>query len=101
MLYASVYTYPAIARGTITDLVDLGKGSISGYITEYNGEKLMLVYCLSDKEQTVEVPKDKVNFSGIAAQLCTQDCDSEGNAPQATLNGSTLTMPAGSFVVLK
>lgn len=94
-------TYPAIARGTITDLVDLGKGSISGYITEYNGEKLVLIYCLSDKEQTVEVPKDKVNFSGIAAQLCTQDCDSEGNAPQATLNGSTLTMPAGSFVVLK
>lgn len=94
-------TYPEIARGTITDLVDLGKGSISGYITEYNGEKLMLVYCLSDNEQTVEVPKDKLNYSSIAAQLCAQDCDSDGNTPQATLSGSTLTMPAGSFVILK
>lgn len=94
-------TYPSIARGTMTDIVETDLGSVGGYISKYNGEKMMLVYSLSSEEKTVDISKDKLDYSGIVAQLCAQDCDSEGNTPQATLEGTTLTIPAGSVVIIK
>ena len=93
--------YPSIARGTMTDIIETELGSIAGYITEYNGEKIMLVYSLSKDEKTVEIPKDSLNYSSIAAQLCAQDVDKDGNAPQATLNGTSLTIPSNCMVLLK
>lgn len=94
-------TYPAIARGTISEIVETDIRSVAGYVTEYDGEKLMVIYSLSDDEQTVDISKDSLDYSGIAAQLCVQDSDADGNVPQASLNGTTLTIPAGSLVVLK
>lgn len=94
-------TYPAIARGTISEIVETDIRSVAGYVTEYDGEKLILIYSLSDDEQTVDISKDSLDYSGIAAQLCVQDSDADGNVPQASLNGTALTIPAGSLVVLK
>lgn len=93
--------FPSIARGEMTDLVETNFGSVSGYVSEYNGEKIMLVYNMSEDEHTVDIPKDSLNYSSIVEQLCAQDCDSEGKTPQATLDGTSLTMPGSSFVILK
>lgn len=93
--------FPSIARGEMSDLVETNFGSVSGYVSEYNGEKIMLVYNMSEDEHTVDIPKDSLNYSSIVEQLCAQDCDSEGKTPQATLDGTSLTMPGSSFVILK
>lgn len=93
--------YPTIARGKMTEIIETERGSVAGFISEYNGEKIALVYNLSADEQTVDIQKDSINYSSVVAQLCAQDCDGEGNAPQSTLNGTSLTMPSGSMVILK
>ncbi len=94
-------SYPAIARGTITDLIKTDVATISGMVVEYEGEKLILFYNMSQDEKTAEIPKDSLNYSSIVAQACAQDVDKDGNTPQCSLDGTTITMPSGSFAILK
>lgn len=97
---------PEIARGTIKKIVETDIGNVAGYITEYDGSSLMVVHNLGEEERTVEIPKEDLDYSGIRSQLTALDPtgeDGQGNAvyPQAKLDGTTLTIPARSFVILK
>lgn len=97
---------PEIARGTIKKIVETNIGNVAGYITEYEGSALIVVHNLGEEERTVEIPKDDLEYSGIRTQLTALDPtgeDNQGNAvyPQAKLEGTTLTIPARSFVILK
>lgn len=97
---------PEIARGTIKKIVETNIGNVAGYITEYDGSSIMVVHNLGEEERTVEIPKDDLDYSGIRAQLTAldptgKDNDGKNIYPQCKLDGTTLTLPARSFVILK
>lgn len=93
---------PEIARGKITDVIESGSNNAAGYVTKYNDSGVIIFYNLSKEESaTVDVPKDKLNYSDIVGQVTAQDPDSNGNYAQATLDGTSLTIPPMTVVVLK
>lgn len=118
---------PEIARGTLT-AVDLGNNAAAGYISEYDGSKVMVIFNLSDEGSVVTVPSDKftvnevrgyaVADSGDEGGSTTTDIDSMFNLggsssetseeskasekiTEFAVNGSEITMPAYSVIVLK
>ncbi len=97
---------PEIARGKITKVIETPTASVSGGLFEYEDEALILMHNLGDEEKVVEISKDDLDYSGIRAQLTASDPtgkDDEGNNiyNEATLDGTTLTIPAKSTVILK
>ncbi len=112
---------PEIARGTLT-AVDLGDKATAGYITEYNGSKVMVIFNLADKQAEVNVPESTLKISEVRGYL---DANAEENTQQTnvddlfavgtpavsedapadkgefSISGQTLTMPANSVIVLK
>lgn len=93
---------PEIARGKITDVIESGSDNAAGYVTKYNDSGVIIFYNLSKTESAaVDVPKDKLEYSGIAGQVTAQDPDSNGSYAQATLDGTSLTIPPMTVVVLK
>lgn len=93
---------PEIARGKITDVIESDSDNAAGYVTKYNDSGVIIFYNLSKTESAaVDVPKDKLEYSGIAGQVTAQDPDSNGSYAQATLDGTSLTIPPMTVVVLK
>ena len=102
---------PEIARGTIKT-VELDNKSRCAYVSEYNGSKVMVLYNLGDSAATVEIPSDTFTVKEVRGYLLcdTGDYYEEGkapatlptyDAPQITVKGQSVTLPAYSVIVLK
>lgn len=116
---------PEIARGKLT-AVDLGNDAIAGYISEYNGSKVMVIFNLSDKGSAVTIPSDKFKVSEVRGYAIADSGDSgdsaltesplwnigassdtaseEGQKEEITefaATESSVNMPAYSVIVLK
>lgn len=93
---------PEIARGKITDVIETENSYGAGYVTKYNDSGVIIFYNASQTETvTTDISKDYLDYSGIVGQVTAQDPDSEGNYAQATLDGTTLTIPPTTVVILK
>lgn len=112
---------PEIARGTLK-AVDLGDTKTSGYVTEYNGSKVMVIFNLSNKSASVTVPETAMTISEVRGWLdtnaeeaassksiddifgmgtTTADSTSEEDQGEFAVSGQTVTMPANTVIVLK
>lgn len=97
---------PEIARGTIQEIVETDIGNVAGYVTKYEDSSILLLHNLGEEERVVEISKDYLDYQGIRAQLTALDptgTDADGNNiyPQCKLEGTTLTIPARTTVILK
>lgn len=89
---------PEIARGKITDVVQLDeKGRVAAYISEYNGSKIMVIFNADTETQSVEIPADKFTVSEIRGYAVA----GEGAEYNLTYSGTTMTIPARTVVVVK
>lgn len=93
---------PEIARGKITDVIETENNYGAGYVVKYQDSGVIVFYNASQTETvTTEISKDLLNYSGISAQVTAQD-KVAGNAPaKATLNGTTLTVPPATAVIIR
>ena len=85
--------YPAISRGTSRTITDTGEPAIGALEKTYGGGRVVLIYNLSDTEQTVE-PTGASSWTAIA------DCLTAGLAAPA-IDGLALTIPAYTIVVMQ
>lgn len=95
---------PEIARGTIEEVINTRDDTISGYRLEYNGESVIVMHNLSDDEKTVEISKDNYEYTEIRGQLAAVsngEKDGKKTYPEAALDGTKLTMPGKSTLILK
>ena len=90
---------PEIARGTITRVIETGENYAAGYVIEYDGKKVV-IFCNADKTESFsgEISKSDCDYSGIAGQVTAR---SAGDSEQAKLEGSTLTVPPMTAVILR
>ena len=90
---------PEIARGTITKVIETGENYAAGYVIEYDGKKVV-IFCNADKTESFsgEISKSDCGYSGIAGQVTAR---SAGDSEQAKLEGSTLTVPPMTAVILR
>ncbi|MGN1458255.1 MAG: alpha-amylase family glycosyl hydrolase [Acutalibacteraceae bacterium] len=118
---------PEIARGDVT-AVDLGNKAVSGYVSSYNDSKVMVIYNVSGKGETVTIPSDKFTVSEVRGYAIADSGDMQDSTKPAvddlldfgntgsessaetseeskitdfTVNGSQVTLPAYSVIVLK
>ncbi len=89
---------PEIARGNITEIVDFNDKKCAGYITEYDGSRVLIIHNADDeaKELTVDMIANPELRGWINADKAEEPDES---APK--LNGNALSVPARSSVVLK
>ncbi len=97
---------PEIQRGTITELISTDQRNVSGALFEYEESAVIVLHNLGDEEFTVEVTSENYEYTEIRGQVTAQDPLSENEDgthefAQATLEGTTLTIPAYTSVVLK
>ncbi|MGN0469975.1 MAG: alpha-amylase family glycosyl hydrolase [Acutalibacteraceae bacterium] len=118
---------PEIARGDVT-AVDLGNNAVAGYVSSYNDSKVMVIYNVSGKGETVTVPSDKFTVSEVRGYAIADSGDMQDDTKPAvddlldlgntgsessaetseeskitdfSVNGSQVTLPAYSVIVLK
>ena len=118
---------PEIARGDVT-AVDLGNKAVSGYVSSYNDSKVMVIYNVSGKGETVTIPSDKFTVSevrgyaiadsgdmqnstnpavddlldlGTGTDESSAETSEESKITEFSVNGSQVTLPAYSVIVLK
>ncbi|MBR2176402.1 MAG: alpha-amylase [Clostridia bacterium] len=120
---------PEIARGDIT-AVDLGTDATSGFLSDDNGSKVMVIYNTDGKAATVTIPEDQFKINEVRGYVIADAGDAAGSSGSGTnaldallggktdessteesteatdggsfsLNGQELTMPAYSVIVLK
>lgn len=118
---------PEIARGDVTS-VDLGNKAVSGYVSSYNDSKVMVIYNVSGKGETVTIPSDKFTVSevrgyaiadsgdmqddtktniddlldlGTGTDESSAETSEETKITEFSVNGSQVTLPAYSVIVLK
>lgn len=92
---------PEIARGTITEECEFEDTALCGYYVEYNGSKLMIIHNFSGEEaKTVELSDEMTIRGDLVASNGKQE-DGKLRDEHITLNGTTLTLPPQSTVILK
>lgn len=93
---------PEIARGQITDVIETENNFGAGFVTKYNDSGVIIFFNGSQTETvTTDISKDLLNYSGICGQVTAQD-KTGGTAPaKATLNGTTLTVPPATTVIIR
>lgn len=91
---------PEIARGRITEVIDLGKSSVGAYKVKYNDSQLIIVHNMSDHPRTVTISKSEHNYSSLCGDLVAGKA-AEGEQPYITLDGETLYLPPYSTAILK
>lgn len=120
---------PEIARGTAT-AVDLGSKATAGYVADYNGSKVMVIYNTDDKAATINVPESSFKINEVRGYLKANAGDEksssgggatgfdllgggskESSAEESkaddsgttdfSVSGQEVTMPAYSVIVLK
>ena len=114
---------PEIARGTMT-VVDLGSDACGGYVADYDGSKVLVVFNASPKSEKVTVPSDKftvkevrgylyADMGDVASSSGSDDLDDifggggttgskeDDNVKEIKVSGQEVTLPAFSTIVLK
>ena len=111
---------PEIAKGTLK-AVDLGTTETAGYVTEYEGSKVMVIFNLSGKSAKFDIPEDtfKVNEvrgylkaavdSGASASAADDffgtgggtGGDETDDVTDFTVSGQSISMPGSTVLVLK
>ncbi len=109
---------PEIARGDIT-AVDFGINEAAGYISEYEGSKVMVIFNVSDTAQTVSIPTDEFTVSEVRGYVIADSSEStttsaldaigtssseeseEEEVTEFTVTTTEVTLPAYSVIVLK
>lgn len=93
---------PEIARGKITDVIETENNYGAGYVVKHQESGVIVFYNASQTETvTTEISKDLLNYSGISAQVTAQDKSGETAPEKATLNGTTLTVPPATAVIIR
>ena len=100
---------PEIARGTLK-AVELGDKSAAGYVTEYNGSKVMVIFNASDKAAEVKVPKETFEIKEVRGYLLAaigsdeeikETIPASYSDPLITVKDQTVKLPPYSAIVLK
>ena len=94
-LIAIRHKYPAIARGTYTD-VDCGQKRLGGFLITYGEEQLVLLH----NTDTQEISIDLSQIPGLKDANLQQICDFIG-CGDAKLNGTVLILGPQTSVILK
>ena len=87
---------PEISRGDITDVINFIESDCAGYIIDYKGARVAIVHNASDKD--LELTIDMIDNPELRGWSVAQE-KSAGIA--ASLDGTTLKIPAKTSVVLK
>lgn len=91
--------YPEIARGTMTFQQELSNDQVCVFTKEYEGSQLMIVFNISENENTVDLSGVSLNGKDageieVAGMLQTTE-------EAVTVEGSVVTLPAYSVELLK
>ena len=89
------HRYPAIARGDYK-AISCGNSKLGGFLVEYNGEYLVIIHNTSANELTYDLTR----CAALNGKNISTVCDYVGLGA-AFMNGSLLTIPAYSTVILK
>ena len=90
---------PAIARGEITQVIDLGKPSVGAYKVKYQDTELIVVHNMADNPRTVSISKADYGYSSIRGDLVAGEI-ADGTQPYISLSGDELYLPPYSTAVL-
>lgn len=85
---------PEIARGTISKIVETSNDYMAGYVTEYDGKKVLVMYNGS-KDKSAEATLDS-DWKGIAGEVYAKS-----GSEKAKFTGDKLTLPPRSVVVIR
>lgn len=88
---------PEIARGNITATVSFDGLRCAGYVVDYEGSRVMVIHNGNTEAQTVTI--DAIDNPELRGWVTAQTID--GQTSEATLSGTSLTIPAKTSVVLK
>ena len=116
---------PELARGTLK-AVDLGKDSVSGFVTEYEDSKVMVIFNVGTTAETVTVPSTAMEIKEVRGYLLcdsgdvsaaadvdpfadltggdtktTSETSAAADVKEPSVVGAQVTMPAYSVIVLK
>lgn len=89
---------PEIARGNITELVNFDDKKCAGYITDYNGSRVLIIHNASDKAQELTI--DMIANPELRGWI-NADLAETPNEEPVKLSGTTLSVPERTSVVLK
>ena len=84
---------PEIARGDITEVVSFGDNNCAGYITEYDGSRVLVIH--NAKTEQAELTIDMVSSPELRGWSNAEE------SAAVTLDGTTLTIPPMTSVVIK
>ncbi len=87
---------PEISRGNITGTVDFDDPECAGYIIDYKGSRVLVIHNASEKDQELTV--DMISNPELRGWSVAKE---EIDGIEATLDGTTLKLPAKTSVVLK
>lgn len=85
---------PEIARGTVQTISDITDADMCAVSKEYNGNKIYMIYNLSEEEKVVTLNKGNYGYEGIRGYLTL-------NGEEVSLDGDSITLPKYSIVILK
>lgn len=89
---------PEIARGSISETIDFGDTTVAGYITDYDGSRVMIIHNGSDEQQELTI--DQIESPELRGWSIA-DTAAEPVKDVPKLSGTTLTVPARTSLVLK
>ena len=89
---------PEIARGNISEIVDMGDSTIGAMIIDYNGSKVMVIH--NGGENDAELTIDQINNPSLRGYT-TADTAEKPSTAEPTLANGALKLPARTSVVLK
>ena len=90
--------YPQIARGSVAVNKDLSNDNICAITKTYEDETIMILFNISEIDETVDV--SSVSLTKAAGEVSLGGMLLTGETA-ASLDGTTITMPAYSVVILK
>ncbi len=89
---------PEIARGNIAELVTFDEKKCAGYITDYNGSRVLIIHNASDTAQELTI--DMISSPELRGWL-NADLAESPSEESPKLDGTALSLPARTSVVLK
>ena len=86
-----------IARGQITEIVDMDDTAVGAFFVEYNGEKLMIIHNFdSEQAKELEITEEMIPNAEVVADLVTDE-----EQKTAELKDAKLTLPTLSSVIIR
>ncbi|MBQ3285307.1 MAG: alpha amylase [Ruminococcus sp.] len=89
---------PEIARGDIEEVLDLGDPNVGGMIINHDGSRVLVIH--NTTEEAKELTVDMIENPELRGWVYG-DLTEEPNKETPKLNGTTLTLPVRTSVVIK